>query len=104
MRDISREVTLICSLFSDKQISDDNYILLEQMKELNVQVINLNHHRFNLEVFNKVKKAGFRFYLWGVLFKFFMRKYLELKFKGQRIDGIYTNYPDKLVELRSEML
>jgi glycerophosphoryl diester phosphodiesterase len=104
LRKKSKAITLICSLFSDTQISKDNYGLLKQMKELDVQVINLNHHRFNLEVFNKVKKAGFRFYLWGVLFKFFMRKYLELKFKGQKIDGIYTNYPDKLVELRSEML
>ena len=104
LRNKSREVTLVCSLFSDKQISEDNYRLLKQMKELNVQVINLNHHRFNLEVFNQVKKAGFRFYLWGVLFKFFMRKYLKLSHKGQKIDAIYTNYPDKLVELRSKML
>ncbi|MBY8991949.1 MAG: hypothetical protein KGD58_14490 [Candidatus Lokiarchaeota archaeon] len=103
LRNKNKDITLICSLFSDKQISDDSYILLKQMKELNVQVINLNHHRFNLEVFNQVKKAGFRFYLWGVLFKFFMRKYLELSYKGQKIDGIYTNYPDKLVELRSNM-
>ena len=31
------------------------------MKELDVQVINLAHHRFNLEVFYRVKKAGFKF-------------------------------------------
>lgn len=104
LRNRSKEVTLVCSLYSDKQISEDNYRLLKHMKELNVQVINLNHHRFNLEVFNQVKKGGFRFYLWGVLFKFFMSKYLELNYKGQKIDGIYTNYPDKLVELRSKML
>lgn len=70
------------------------------MKELNVQVINLSHHRFNLKVFNQVKKAGFKFYLWSVLFKYFMRKYFNLNYKGQIIDGIFTNYPDKLVELR----
>ena len=103
LREKSKEVTLICSLFSDTQISEDDYGLLKHMKELDVQVINLNHHRFNLEIFNQVKEAGFRFYLWGVLFKFFMRKYLKLSYKGQKIDGIYTNYPDKLVKLRSKM-
>ena len=103
LRDRSKEVTLICSFFSDTQISVENYKLLKQMKELNVQVINLNHHRFNLEVFNQVKKAGFKIYLWGVLFKFFMRKYLKLSYNSHKIDGIYTNYPDKLVELRSEL-
>ena len=97
LRKISKDFTLVCSFFSDKQISEDNYRLLEYMKELNVQVINLSHHRFNLEVFYQVKKAGFKFYLWSVLFKYFMRKYVNLSYRGQMVDGIFTNYPDKLV-------
>ncbi len=103
LRKRSREVTLVCSLYSDIQISENNYRHLDLMKELDVQVINLAHHRFNLEVFTQVKKAGFKFYLWSVLFKYFMRKYLNLDYRGYRVDGIYTNYPDKLVELRSEI-
>lgn len=103
LRKRSKDVTLICSLYSDQQISDNNYKHLDHMKELDVQVINLAHHRFNLEVFYQVKKAGFKFYLWSVLFKYFMRKYLNLEYKGYTVDGIYTNYPDKLVELRSEI-
>jgi glycerophosphoryl diester phosphodiesterase len=102
LREISKDITLVCSLYSDTQITNDNYRLLDHMKKLNVQVINLSHHRFNLEVFNQVKKAGFKFYLWSVLFKYFMRKYLNLSYKGQKIDGIFTNYPDKLIELRSK--
>ena len=104
LRKKSKDVTLVCSLFSDKQISEDNYRLLDHMKELNVQVINLSHHRFNLEVFYQVKKAGFKFYLWSVLFKYFMRKYVNLSYKGQTVDGIFTNYPDKLVGLRTEII
>jgi len=103
LRKRNKEVTLICSLYSDQQISDNNYQHLDHMKELDVQVINLAHHRFNLEVFYQVKRAGFKFYLWSVLFKYFMHKYLNLEYKGYTIDGIYTNYPDKLVELRSEI-
>jgi glycerophosphoryl diester phosphodiesterase len=101
LRKKSRNITFVCSLFSDRQISENSYHLLNQMKKLKVQVINLNHHRFNLEVFNRVKKEGFKFYLWGVLFKYFMKKYLILGHKGHKIDGIFTNYPDKLVEVRS---
>ncbi|MHA1992801.1 MAG: glycerophosphodiester phosphodiesterase [Candidatus Hodarchaeales archaeon] len=103
LRERCKEVKLVCSLYSDIQISENNYRHLDHMKELEVQVINLAHHRFNLEVFYQVKKAGFKFYLWSVLFKYFMRKYLNLNYKGYSIDGIYTNYPDKLVELRSEI-
>jgi glycerophosphoryl diester phosphodiesterase len=103
IRKENKEITLICSLYSDKQISDNNYQHLTLMKKLKVQVINLAHHRFNLEVFTQVKKAGFKFYLWSVLFKYFMRKYLTLDYEGYGIDGIYTNYPDKLIKLRSEI-
>lgn len=103
LRKRSRDITLVCSLYSDMQISENNYRHLDLMKELDVQVINLAHHRFNLEVFNQVKKAGFKFYLWSVLFKYFMRKYLNLDYKGYKVDGIYTNYPDKLIEVRSEI-
>ena len=102
LREKNKDVILINSIFSDKQITRDNYVLLDQMKKLNVQVINLNHHRFNLEVFKRVKKAGFKFYVWGVLFRYFMKKYLNLNYNGQIIDGIYTNFPDKLVELREK--
>ncbi|MHA1884310.1 MAG: glycerophosphodiester phosphodiesterase [Promethearchaeota archaeon] len=103
IRKKNKEITLICSLYSDKQISENNYRHLTHMKELEVQVINLAHHRFNFDVFTKVKKAGFKFYLWSVLFKYFMRKYLTLEYEGYGIDGIYTNYPDKLIDLRSEI-
>ncbi|MHA1988340.1 MAG: glycerophosphodiester phosphodiesterase [Promethearchaeota archaeon] len=100
LRDKNKDITLVCSLFSDKQISQDNYRLLSQMREMNVQVINLNHHRFNLEVFKRIKEAGFKFYLWAVLFKYFMKKYLNLNYEGEIVDGIYTNFPDKAIELR----
>jgi glycerophosphoryl diester phosphodiesterase len=103
LRKLSEEVTFICSLYSDEQITNDNYAHLIKMKELKVQVINLSHHRFNLDIFYQVKKAGFKFYLWSVLFKYFMKKYLTLNYRGFKVDGIYTNYPDKLIELRSEI-
>ncbi|MHA2010221.1 MAG: glycerophosphodiester phosphodiesterase [Promethearchaeota archaeon] len=99
-----KDIKLVCSLFTDTQISQENYKLLDKMEKLHIQVINLNHHRFNLEVFKRVKRAGFKFYLWGVLFKYFMKKYLTLNYEGGGIDGIYTNYPDKLIQLRTNIL
>jgi glycerophosphoryl diester phosphodiesterase len=100
LREKNRDIILINSLYSDKQITHDHYTLLDQMKKIEIQVVNLNHHRFNLEVFKRVKKMGLKFYVWGVLFRYFMKKYLTLNYKGKGIDGIYTNYPDKLVQLR----
>lgn len=103
LREKSNEVTLVNSFFNEKQIMENNYAVLKKLKELNVQVVNLSHHRFNLEVFEQVKKAGFKFYLWAVLFKYFMKKYINLSDDGYTVDGIFTNFPDKLVNLRTEV-
>lgn len=100
LREKNERITLVNSLYSDKQIIQDNFLLLDQMKKLNIQVVNLCHHRFNHEIFRRVKKDGFKLYLWAVLFKYFMKKYLNLKYEGKVVDGIYTNYPDKLIKLR----
>jgi len=103
LREKSKDVTLVNSFYSEKQIMENNYAVLKQLKGLNVQIVNLSHHRFNLEVFKQVKKAGFKFYLWAVLFKYFMKKYINLSYKGYTVDGIFTNFPDKLVNLRTEV-
>lgn len=103
LREKNEQIALVNSLYSDKQIIQDNFLLLDQMKKLNIQVVNLCHHRFNLDVFSCVKKAGFKLYLWAVLFKYFMKKYLNLNYEGHIIDGIYTNFPDKIVNLRGDL-
>jgi len=66
------------SLFSDKQIMENEYKLLDNMKSLNIQVVNLSHHRFNLEIFNLVKKSGFKFNVRAISFKYFIQKYISL--------------------------
>jgi len=46
---------------------------------------------------------GFKFYLWGVLFKRSMQKFLTMKYNGEYIDGIMSNQPDRLVKFRNEI-
>jgi len=100
LREKDSDVILMNSLFSEKQILKNEYELLDNMKSLNIQVVNLSHHRFNMEIFKRVKKSGFKFYVWGVLFKHFIKKFINLNYKGISIDGIYTPHPDKAVELK----
>jgi len=102
LRGKNKDIILINSLYSEKQIMQDNYLLLEQMKALDIQVVNLSHHRFNLDIFKRVKKAGFKFYVWGVLFKYFLKKYYNLRCEGGFIDGIYSFFPEKLIEIKTK--
>ncbi len=103
LRDKNKDIILINSLFSENQIMRDNYALLDQMKALNVQVVNLNHQRFNLDLFKRVKKVGFKFYVWGIRFQRFLEKYYTLNYEGDYIDGIYSSSPEKLIELRNRL-
>ena len=45
----------------------DNFILLDQMKALNIEVVNLKRRCFYLDLFRQVKKVGFKFYVWSAL-------------------------------------
>ncbi|HDZ18503.1 MAG TPA: glycerophosphodiester phosphodiesterase [archaeon] len=100
LRKKDNDVILMNSLFSEKQITEDKYELLDHMRTLNIQVVNLSHHRFNMGIFKLVKKFGFKFYVWGVLFKYFLKKFITLNYKGMGIDGIYSHHPDKAVKLK----
>ena len=102
LREKNKDIILINSLFSETQITQDNYLLLDQMKTLNVQVVNLRYQSFNLELFNRVKKASFNFYVWGVRELSFMKKFYNLNYKGEHIDGIYSSFPEKLIDLRAK--
>jgi len=98
LRKLNENVILVNSCFNSKQISENGYTNLKKMIDLDIQVVNLNHHNFSYKIFELVKEKGLKSYLWGVLFKYFMRKYLKI-----RVDAIYTNFPDKILELRKEI-
>jgi hypothetical protein len=73
------------------------------MRDLDIQVINVNHNYSNFELFKMVKDKGLKYYVWGVLFRRSFEKFLKMKYDGECIDGMMSNLPDRLIQMRNEI-
>jgi len=103
IRNFDKNVTLINSVFLKPSVIEDKHLELEDMRKLNIKGFNVNYNLANFELFKRVKEHGFKFYLWGVLFKRSMKNFLTMKYKGEYIDAIMSNQPDRLVKFRNEI-
>ncbi len=74
-----------------------------KLKDLNIDTLNLKYKRVNLKNFKSVIDNGFKCYAWDLNSKIRMKKVLELKYKDQIVEGIYSDYPDKVKQLRDEI-
>ena len=103
VRNFDKNVTLINSIFLKHSVIEDKHLELEDMRKLNIKGFNINYNLANFELFKRVKELGFKFYLWGVLFKRSMHKFLIMKYNGEYIDGMMSNQPDRLLKFRNEI-
>lgn len=76
---------------------------LNSMYDLDVKVINVNYNFANYDLFRIVKDLGFKFYVWGVLFKQTMEKFLSMNYKGEFIDAMFSNFPFRLMKIREQI-
>ncbi|GAG84978.1 unnamed protein product [marine sediment metagenome] len=102
IRKFDKNVSLINSVFLKYSGIEDIHLELEDMRKLNIKGINVNYNFANFEVFKRIKEHGFKFCVWGVLFKRSMKKFLIMKYNGEYIDAIMSNQPDRLVKFRNE--
>ena len=103
IREFDKTVTLINSIYLPNSPIMEKHLELENMRKLNIQVINVNFNFANFELFKKVKEEGFKFYVWGILFKRTMHELLTMKDKGEYIDAMMSNLPDRLLKMRDEI-
>lgn len=103
IREFDKTVTLINSIYLPNSPIMEKHLELENMRKLNIQVINVNFNFANFELFKKVKEEGFKFYVWGILFKRSMHELLTMKDKGEYIDAMMSNLPDRLLKMRDEI-
>ncbi|MHA2473594.1 MAG: glycerophosphodiester phosphodiesterase [Promethearchaeota archaeon] len=103
IRDFDKNVMLVNTLFLGNTDIKEEHLELEDMKNLNVSGININYNFATPEVFKMVKDHGFKFCIWGVLFKRSMRRCLNMSYKGQYVDAMMSNFPHRLVNLRNEI-
>ena len=81
IREFDKTVTLINSIYLPNSPIMEKHLELENMRKLNIKVINVNFNFANFELFKKVKEEGFKFYVWGILFKRSMHELLTMKYK-----------------------
>ena len=103
IRNFDKNIMLINSVFLKHSVIEDKHLELEDMRKLNIKGINVNYNYANFELFKRVKEHGFKFCIWGILFKRSMQKFLTMKYNGEYIDGIMSNQPDRLVKFRNEI-
>jgi len=103
IRNFNENVTLINSVSLRNSVIEDKHLEIEDMRKLNIEGFNVNYNYANFELFKRVKELGFKFYLWGVLFKRSMQKFLTMKYNGEYMDGIMSNQPDRLLKFRNEI-
>ena len=102
IRNFDKNVTLINSVSLRNSIIEEKHLELEDMRKLNIMGINVNYNYANFELFKRVKEEGFKFCVWGVLFKRSMKKFLTMRYDGEYIDAMMSNQPDRLVKFRNE--
>jgi glycerophosphoryl diester phosphodiesterase len=103
IREFDKNVTLINTIFLKYANNEKDHLELESMRDLNIQGINVKYNFANFELFKLVKENGFKFYVWGLLFNRSIRKFLKMNYKGQSVDAMMSNFPDRLVRLRNKI-
>ena len=103
IREFNQNVTLVNSIFLKHTNIKEEHLELENMRKLNVQGINVNFNYANYDLFRKVKDLGFKFYIWGILFERSINKFLNMKYNGEYVDAIFTNLPERVLDLRDKI-
>lgn len=102
IRNFDKNVMLVNSVFLKHSVIKDEHFELDDMRKLNIKGINVNYNYANFDLFKRVKDHGFKFCVWGILFKRSMKKFLTMKYNGEYIDAMMSNQPSRLVKFRNE--
>jgi len=100
IRDFDKKVILANSVSLRYSKIKKEHLELKSMYDFDVKVINVNYNFANYDLFRTVKDMGFKFYIWGVLFKLTMEKFLRMNYKGDFIDAMFSNFPFRLMKIR----
>ena len=75
---------------------------IDKLRNLSINTINIRRRRNIEELFREVIDHGLKCYIWGVNTKISMKRIIKLRYKDEIVNAIYTDYPDKLLNLIME--
>ncbi|MHA2130499.1 MAG: glycerophosphodiester phosphodiesterase [Promethearchaeota archaeon] len=102
LRKYNKPANLVYNLGENIKKITDKTLNLKKIKKINIQAINLRYKRNIEDLFQGIKSFGLKCYVWGVNTQVNMKKVVKLKYKDETVDAIYTDYPDKLLNLIME--
>lgn len=76
--------------------------LLNKLKKLSIHTVNIRCRRNINYLFEEAVDYGLRCYIWGVNTKLNMKRVINLTYKDETVNAIYTDYPDLLLNLVME--
>jgi glycerophosphoryl diester phosphodiesterase len=77
-------------------------INIKKLRKLNIETINIRCKRNVENIFREIVDNGFRCYIWGVNTKANMKRVISMKHGGEIVSAIYTDYPDRLINLMED--
>lgn len=80
-----------------------NTVDFDKLDELNIDTINIQYKGNLMKNFRNIIDNGFKCYIYGVNLSTRMKKVLNFKYKDHIVEGIYSDYPDKVKKLRDEI-
>jgi glycerophosphoryl diester phosphodiesterase len=102
LRRDNKQVNLVYTLPETISTINTRTINLEKLRKLNIKVLNIRCRKHVEKYFKEIIDIGFQCYIWGVNTKTNMKKVINLVYKDKIVDAIYTDYPDKLLNLIKE--
>ena len=77
---------------------------IDRLKDHQISTINVRYKRNIAILFKDIIDNDFECYVWNVNKIKSMKQVLKLNYKGKIVAAIYTDYPDKLIDLREKIL
>ncbi|MBD3197854.1 MAG: hypothetical protein GF317_22575 [Candidatus Lokiarchaeota archaeon] len=102
LRSVCKDLKLVYTLPHKFPKIENNKVDYNQLRTLNIDSINIKNNKYTPENFIKIIQNGFNCYIWGVNRKIRMKQVLDLRFNKKIVSAIYTDYPDRVIELKQK--
>ncbi len=102
LRNQNQKVKLIYTLAENINKITSKTLVLDRLSKISIHIINLRFRRNIEDLFKQVIDNNLECYIWGVNSRANMNKVLKLQYKDCSFSAIYTDYPDKLLDLIKE--
>jgi len=103
LRRYNKEVKIVHTLPEIISRVNKKTVNFDFLKEARVNAINIISWRATFTNFKEIIDNDFKCYVWGVNSKTRMKRILNLNYKDARVNAIYSDYPDILINLRDQI-